>query len=113
MLIGPRIRLLRKKKQISQEKLGIELNLSKTTISHYENESRIPSIETLIDIANYFEVDLNYILGLDNLIVSNKRTLQASDEEIEFLLEVRRLNVYNRVVSNPKKYAQIVESRLQ
>lgn len=52
MLIGPRIRLLRKKKQISQEKLGIELNLSKTTISHYENESRIPSIETLIDIAN-------------------------------------------------------------
>lgn len=113
MLIGPRIRLLRKKKQISQEKLGIELNLSKTTISHYENESRIPSIETLIDIANYFEVDLNYILGLDNLIVSNKRTLQASDEEIEFLLEVRRLNVYNRVVSNPKKYAQIVKSRLQ
>ena len=113
LLIGPRIRLLRKKKQISQEKLGIELNLSKTTISHYENESRIPSIETLIDIANYFEVDLNYILGLDNLIVSNKRTLQASDEEIEFLLEVRRLNVYNRVVSNPKKYAQIVESRLQ
>lgn len=113
MLIGPRIRLLRKKKNISQEKLGIELSLSKTTISHYENESRIPSIETLIDIANYFEVDLNYILGLDNLIVSNKRTLQASDEEIEFLLEVRRLNVYNRVVSNPKKYAQLVESRLQ
>lgn len=113
MLIDPRIRLLRKKKQISQEKLGIELNLSKTTISHYENESRIPSIETLIDIANYFEVDLNYILGLDNLIVSNKRALQASDEEIEFLLEVRRLNAYNRVVSNPKKYAQIVESRLQ
>lgn len=113
MLIGPRIRLLRKKKNISQEKLGIELSLSKTTISHYENESRIPSIETLIDIANYFEVDLNYILGLDNLIVSNKRTIQASDEEIEFLLEVRRLNVYNRVVSNPKKYAQIVESRLQ
>lgn len=113
MLIGPRIRLLRKKKQISQEKLGIELNLSKTTISHYENESRIPSIETLIDIANYFEVDLNYILGLDNLIVSNKRALQASYEEIEFLLEVRRLNAYNRVVSNPKKYAQIVESRLQ
>ncbi|MCI8347484.1 MAG: helix-turn-helix transcriptional regulator [Bacilli bacterium] len=113
MLIGPRIRLLRKKKKISQEKLGIELSLSKTTISHYENESRIPSIETLIDIANYFEVDLNYILGLDNLIVSNKRTLQASDEEIEFLLEVRRLNVYNWVVSNPKKYAQFVESRLQ
>lgn len=113
MVIGSRIKSLRKKKKMSQEQLGLKLNLSKTTISHYENESRIPSIETLIDIANYFEVDLNYILGLDNLIVSNKRTLQASDEEIEFILEVRRLNSYNRVVSNPRKYAKIVESKLQ
>lgn len=113
MLIGSRIKYLRKQKNISQEKLGVELSLSKTTISHYENESRIPSIETLIDIANYFEVDINYILGLDNLIVSNKRTLQASDEEIEFILEVRRLNIYNRIVSNPKKYAKMVDSRLQ
>ena len=112
MLIGSRIKSLREAQGISQEKLGEELNLSKTTISHYENETRIPSIETLIDMADYFKVDLNYILGTDNLVVSNKRTLQVSDEEIEFLLEIRRLNVYNRVVSNPKKYAKLVESRL-
>lgn len=84
MLIGSRIKSLWEEQGISQEKLGGELNLSKTTISHYENETRTPSIETLIDMADYFKVDLNYILGTDNLVVSNKRTLQASDEEIEF-----------------------------
>lgn len=112
MLIGPRIKLLRQKRGISQEELGKVLNLSKTTISHYENQTRIPSIETLIDIADYFQVDLNYILGTDNSLVSHKKTLQASDEEIEFILAIRRLNVYNRVVTNPKKYAKLVESRL-
>ncbi len=112
MLIGSRIKELRSLKGISQQTLGDQLNLSKTTISHYENETRIPSIETLIDIADYFQVDLNYILGIDNLITSSKRTIQASDEEIEFILEIRRLNVYNRVIANPKKYAKLVESRL-
>ena len=42
MLIGPRIKLLRQKRGISQEELGKVLNLSKTTISHYENQTRIP-----------------------------------------------------------------------
>ncbi len=112
MLIGPRIKLLREEKGISQTKLGEAVNLTKTTISHYENGTRVPSIETLIDLANYFKVDLNYILGTDNLIISDKRSLQVSDEEIEFILEIRRLNIYNRVVRNPKKYAKLVESRL-
>lgn len=111
MVIGTRIKLLRQKMGISQEKLGVELNLSKTTISHYENETRTPSIETLIDMANYFDVELNYILGISNVLTSNKRKLQVSDEEIEFILEIRRLNIYTRVVSNPKKYAKLVESR--
>lgn len=113
MVIGTRIKLLREKAGISQEKLGETLNLSKTTISHYENETRTPSIETLIDMANYFEVELNYILGISNVITSNKKTLLVSDEEIEFILQIRRLSIYNRVVSNPKKYAKLVESRLQ
>ena len=58
-----RLKELRKKKNISQLKLAIDLNLNQNTISRYENMEREADYETLIKIADYFNVSLDYLLG--------------------------------------------------
>lgn len=61
-----RIKELRKSKNISQLKLGIDLNMSQNTISRYETGEREPGISELIMIADYFGVSVDYLLGRTN-----------------------------------------------
>ena len=48
---------------MSQVFLGMELNISQNTISQYETGTREASYDTLIAIADYFDVSLDYLLG--------------------------------------------------
>jgi len=61
-----RLKELRKKRRISQLRLAIDLNMNQNTISRYENMERQADYETLIKIADYFDVSLDYLLGRDN-----------------------------------------------
>lgn len=54
---------LRKQKHISQVKLSMDLNLAQNTISQYETETRQADYQTLILIADYFNVSIDYLLG--------------------------------------------------
>lgn len=63
MGLGSRIRELRKSKHLTQEQLGKILNVSKASISGYENETREPDNKSLIKLAEYFNVTLDYLLG--------------------------------------------------
>ena len=58
-----RLKELRKKRKISQLKLAIDLNMNQNSISRYENLDREADYETLIKIADYFNVSLDYLLG--------------------------------------------------
>lgn len=58
-----RLKKLRKERNISQLKLSIDLNMNQNTISRYENMEREADYETLIKIAEYFGVSLDYLLG--------------------------------------------------
>ena len=58
-----RLRELREKRHVSQGKLAIDLGLSQNSISRYENGEREADYATLISIADYFDVSLDYLLG--------------------------------------------------
>ena len=58
-----RLKELRKKRKISQLKLALDLNLNQNAISRYENMERQADYETLIALADYFNVSLDYLLG--------------------------------------------------
>ena len=58
-----RLKQLRTEKKISQLKLALNLNTNQNTISRYENMEREADYETLIKIADYFDVSLDYLLG--------------------------------------------------
>ena len=58
-----RLKELRKRRNISQLKLALDLNMNQNSISRYENCEREADYETLIRFADYFDVSLDYLLG--------------------------------------------------
>lgn len=58
-----RFRSLRIRDGLTQDELAKKLEISKSAISMYENGNREPDFETLELIADYFNVDMNYLLG--------------------------------------------------
>lgn len=58
-----RLKELRKKKGLSQQRLAMELNVNQNTISRYESGEREADYKTLIMIADYFDVSIDYLLG--------------------------------------------------
>lgn len=57
-----RLRELRKSKRMTQQRLAIELNMNQNTISRYESGEREADYQTLIAIADYFGVSVDYLL---------------------------------------------------
>lgn len=57
------LKLLRTSKGITQNELATHLKISRSTIGMYESGSREPDFETLELIADYFNVDIDYLLG--------------------------------------------------
>ena len=58
-----RLKVLRASKDMSQMELAKQLKISKSSINMYERGEREPGLETLEAIADYFNVDLDYLLG--------------------------------------------------
>lgn len=62
-----RLKELRMERGVSQVKLAMDLHLSQNSISRYETNQREADYETLIRIADYFDVSLDYLLERDRL----------------------------------------------
>ncbi len=58
-----RLQELRKKRKISQIRLAIDLDMNQNSISRYETGEREADYATLIRIADYFNVSIDYLLG--------------------------------------------------
>ena len=56
-----RLKDLRKAQGLSQEELAKEIDVARTTYNHYEIEKSEPNIKTLIKLADYFDVSLDYL----------------------------------------------------
>lgn len=68
---GERFKNIRVNMGLTQDELANEFNekygfaISKGTVSHYENNRRIPEMNTIRKFADYFEVSLDYLLCND------------------------------------------------
>ncbi|MBE6138045.1 MAG: helix-turn-helix transcriptional regulator [Erysipelotrichaceae bacterium] len=63
-----KLRELRKNKNITQEELASKLFVTRTAVSKWESGKGYPSIETLKDIANFYEVSIDSLLSNDELV---------------------------------------------
>jgi len=118
-LIGQRIKDLRKSNNLTQQQLGKLLNVTKVSVCCYENGTRTPSLDTLIDLSNIFHTSLDYFVGNDIFVVSDnseKYGTQMAKEEIEIVKELRRAtnsDLYKKLISDPKRTLELINKKLR
>ena len=61
--IGVFLKELRKKKEMTQEQIAEQFNVSSRTVSRWENGNNMPDLDILIEMSDYYEVDLREILN--------------------------------------------------
>jgi len=61
-LFGERLKELREDQGMTQGDLATILNTARSTITLYENNTNEPNIDTLVKLANLFNVSLDYLL---------------------------------------------------
>lgn len=62
-MLGQAIKKLRQERGMKQEELGLAVGVSKQSVSNWENENIMPSIDLLIRLADYFGVSTDFLLG--------------------------------------------------
>ena len=85
-----RLKYLREKHGFSQAELADRIGVSRGSISFYENNSRVPDIDVLGSLCDFFSVSSDYLLGRSDQVFP----LQSSDST---LLGVEQNTLYNTV----------------
>ena len=99
-IFSSRLKTLRKEHNLSQKNLAEILGYSRATIANYEQGVRKPSADILRNLANYFEVSLDYLLGRSNIRLSLKNYLTQSTSSILLFI-----NPENGKIVNHSPYA--------
>lgn len=89
MTFGKRLRFLRKKKNMTQKDLADVFNLSESTIGMYERDEREPSFEFVRQLADFFNVTTDYLLGRTEL--PHGYTTETKTEEENTLAKINQL----------------------
>lgn len=63
-MIGKQLKFLRELKGKSQQEVCSILNIEQSTLANYENDKRVPKIDILIKLAEYYNVSVDCLLGL-------------------------------------------------
>lgn len=58
-----RLQYLRKSKELTLEQLGEVIGSTRATISNLETETKKPSLDMVIKLADYFQVSIDYLVG--------------------------------------------------
>jgi len=56
------LKKIREQQNLNQQKVAMDLNISREALSHYENGKREPSLSLLVQMSEYFNVSINYLI---------------------------------------------------
>ena len=71
---GQRLKELRKSKGLSQQEVSNLFKVSRPCVCYWETGKRAPDYQALIELGNFYNVSIDYLLGL-----SNNRKLRVRD----------------------------------
>lgn len=90
-LLSKKLRQLRRKLHLRQEDIAQKLHMERTTYCNYENGTRTPSLETLVHLADFFQVPTDYLLREDNTQDMNCDLYPLTSPEKSMILLYREL----------------------
>ena len=111
-MFNERLKSLRESKNVTQVQLSTYLGVSQESVSKYECSDTFPGIDIIIGIAKYFNVSIDYLLGVDSVkkrvshsdlsdyevaLISYYRELDKTDQELA-------LKMISMVVEHKNKY---------
>ena len=111
MRFDENLRNLRKEKDYSQEYLAEKLGVTRQTISKWENGTAMPDLKKLIELADFFEVSIDDLLGLDYKTINPDSNIDSGScndyNEAEAILANRYTNelihsAHNQIDSKTK-----------
>ena len=88
-----RLKELRKENKQNQEDIAKYLNVTQVSYGRYELGTSEPTIETLIKLANFYNVTIDYLVGRD----FNNDIGYLSDNERQLLDDFRKLSPLNQI----------------
>ena len=91
-----RLKELRNKANLSQQELSKIIGISKSSINMYERGEREPGLETVGALADYFDVQTDYLLGKSDDTRSPKQAKKYNKLIIQSLEDYRVLHGYDR-----------------
>lgn len=88
------LKKLRNEMGISQRQLGEQIGVSQQSINKYENHEIEPDIQTLIQMADFFQTSLDYLVGHTDVrhIIENRSSFDLNAEEALFIDNYRKLS---------------------
>lgn len=87
-IFSEQLRKLRNKKDLSQKKLAENLFVSQQTVAKWETDQATPNPETLIKIADFFNVTVDYLVGKRTTVEDN----HLNDFQFALYGEVKELS---------------------
>ncbi|WP_249409912.1 helix-turn-helix domain-containing protein [Siminovitchia terrae] len=101
---------LRSERKNYSRRTGKKVNVTKVSISGYENENRNPDTETLQKLADFFDVSTDYLLGRTdnkeniNKVLVARQEITLTPEEIKLFEELKKHPVmFHDLASDPEK----------
>ncbi len=111
-----RLRELRMSRKISQQKLSEQLGISKSSINMYERGEREPGLDLLEAIADFFNVDLDYLTGKSDSprkVLREYEPVKDTDEDLKFALFNSSEGITDEMFEEVKAFAAFVKQREQ
>lgn len=106
--LGQKIRQLRLAKGMSQEDLAIGLDVNQRSVSVYETDKVVPSMEKLEKLALIFDVEPNYFFPT----YVTKRAQQARQEEkIQRMHAKQRLAICQKTMQEAKAFHKDIKDK--
>ncbi len=102
MTFGERLYELRNKNNLSQEELAEVLDVSRQSISKWENDKAYPEMTRLLFMSDYFDVSLDYLMrGIEKENNEEKVTADDADKNSNDKYKTKNiLLVWNNFLSN-------------
>ena len=80
---------IRKRKNLTQVRLSIDMEVSQELISQYEKGVSLPTVSNLIKLANFFNCSTDYLLGLTK---NPKKIITFTENELEKQMLLEKYN---------------------